>query len=355
MKLGLGLYRRMLDDQHFAFARQLGATHIVAHLVDYFHGADADNPDDNQPVGNRRGWGVAGHSAGLWEVDALTRLRERIEAHGLQLAAIENLDPADWHDILLDGPKREEQLQRVKQVIRNIGAAGIPALGYNFSIAGVASRVTGPFARGHAVSVGMRGVDDTPIPRGMVWNMIYDPSAPEGVLDPITHETLWNRAASFLRAVVPVAEAAGVRLAAHPDDPPAPMVRSSPRLVYQPDLYQRLLDIVPSPANGLEFCIGTLAEMSAGDLYEAVDRYAAQSRIVYVHLRNVHGKVPSYHETFIDDGDVDMTRVLAILKKHGFGGVIIPDHTPQLSCPGPWHAGMAHAMGYIRGLLDQLE
>jgi mannonate dehydratase len=73
-----------------------------------------------------------------------------------------------------------------------------------------------------------------------------------------------------------------------------------------------------------------------------------------VHLRNVQGKVPNYHETFIDDGDVDAVRILQILKKNNFGGVIIPDHTPQMSCDAPWHAGMAFALGYIRGVLQTL-
>jgi mannonate dehydratase len=142
-----------------------------------------------------------------------------------------------------------------------------------------------------------------------------------------------------------------VKLAAHPDDPPLPTVRGQPRLVYQPQHYQRLLDLQPSPANALEFCVGTLAEMTEGDIYETVDRYSRQGRLAYVHLRNITGKVPRYRETFLDDGDVDMVRVLRILRRNGFDGVVIPDHTPQLACAAPWHAGMAYALGYIQGVL----
>jgi mannonate dehydratase len=151
-----------------------------------------------------------------------------------------------------------------------------------------------------------------------------------------------------LDEVLPVAEAAGVRLALHPDDPPMPTIRGQPRLVYQPSLYQRVIDLNASPANQLEFCVGSVAEMTEGDVYAAVDRYARQNRIGYVHLRNVRDKVPHYKETFIDDGDVDVLRVLAILRRNGFEGVIIPDHAPQMSCAAPWHAGMAFAMGYLR-------
>ena len=70
-----------------------------------------------------------------------------------------------------------------------------------------------------------------------------------------------------------------------------------------------------------------------------------------MHLRNVHGKAPHYRETFVDEGDVDIYRVASILKKNSFDGVLIPDHTPQMACSAPWHAGMAYALGYIRAVL----
>src|SRR4029079_15567292 len=206
------------------------------------------------------------------------------------------------HDILLDGPRKRQQLENIKTIIRRVGEAGIPIIGYNFSIAGVCGRVRGPFARGDAVSVGMDGALDTPMPRGMAWNMVYDVDAPDGVERQSSHEELWQRLCEFLHEVIPVAEEAGVTLAAHPDDPPMPTMRGQPRLVYRPELYQRLIDLHPSPANALEFCVGTLSEMATGDVYEATDRYSRQGKLAYVHLRNVHGKVPNYHETFIDDG-----------------------------------------------------
>jgi mannonate dehydratase len=185
--------------------------------------------------------------------------------------------------------------------------------------------------------------------------MIYDPDAPPGSQPSISREELWRRFQRFLEEVVPVAEQSGVRLAAHPDDPPMPTVRRQPRLIYQPYLYQRLIDLVPSPSNTLELCVGTLAEMSEGDVYQAVDDYSRQGKIAYLHLRNVVGKVPHYRETFIDEGDVDMIRILSILHRNGFDGVVIPDHTPQMSCSSPWQAGMAHTLGYILAALAMLN
>jgi len=74
-----------------------------------------------------------------------------------------------------------------------------------------------------------------------VWNMCYDPDAPAGDIGEVTSAQLWDRFERFLRELVPVAEEAGVRLAAHPDDPPMPTLRDTARLVYQPHLYERLL------------------------------------------------------------------------------------------------------------------
>ena len=354
MKPGLGLYRHMLTRENFQFARQAGATHVVAHLVDYFK-AGSHNPSDNQPTGTEQGWGQAGDPDHIWSSGELQDLRKAVEAEGLRLEAIENFDPAHWYDVLLAGPKRKQQFENLKTIIRRLGQAGIPIMGYNFSIAGVCGRTTGPYARGGAASVGMEGPLDTPMPNGMVWNMIYDSQAPKGTVPSISSNELWQRLGDFLDELVPVAEEAGVKLALHPDDPPLPTMRGQPRLVYQPHLYQQVLDRKPSPANTLEFCLGTLAEMTDGDVYQAVDQYSRQHKLAYVHFRNVTGKVPHYRETFIDDGDLDMIRVLRILKQNQYDGVLIPDHTPQMSCSAPWHAGMAYAMGYLRAALQTLH
>jgi mannonate dehydratase len=185
--------------------------------------------------------------------------------------------------------------------------------------------------------------------------MVYDPAAPAGVTPPVSPSALWSRWERFIEEVLPVAEKSGVKLALHPDDPPMPTMRGQARLVYQPGVYQRVINFNPSPSNALEFCLGTVAEMPEGDIYQTVDTYSRQGKLAYVHCRNVTGKVPYYRETFIDDGDIDMLRVLRILHKNGFDGVLIPDHTPQMSCSAPWHAGMAFALGYLRAGLQVIQ
>jgi mannonate dehydratase len=347
MKLGLGLYRHALTPENFRFARQAGATHIVAHLTDYFRDARIPAAKDDGT-----GWGFATDEG--WTYDDFARLRDSIAAADLKLEALENLSPAIWHDVLLDGPKKKLQLDRVKQIVRDMGKAGIPCLGYNFSLAGVWGHSVGPYARGGAESVGYLGADgpkETPIPNGMVWNMRYDPEARDGDIGLVTSEQMWKRLENFLRELVPVAEDAGVMLAMHPDDPPMPSLRGAARLIHRPEHYQRMLDLVPSKHSGMEFCIGTLAEMPDSDIYQVVDQYSRSGRIGYLHFRNIRGKAPHYVETFVDEGDTDMPRVLRILARNGYDGVLIPDHTPQMSCAAPWHAGMAFAMGFMRAAI----
>ncbi|MEX0329827.1 MAG: mannonate dehydratase [Puniceicoccaceae bacterium] len=354
MKLGLGLYRQSLTAENFRFARQCGATHVVVHLVDYFGGS---NPTLSRGD-DLRGWGVTQAQGQLWSAEELLALRKEVERHGLVLEAIENFDPAHWHDVLLDGPNKDAQLEDLKQTIRNLGKAGIPVMGYNFSIAGVWGWTKQSIGRGKAPSLVFdeRDVDlSMPMPNGMVWNMTYDMDATEGNVPGVSETELWQRLKTFLEAVLPIAEECGVRLAAHPDDPPVQTLRGHARLVNHPDKFNRLLELVPSPASVIEYCMGTVQEMPEGDLYSSLDDLSSAGKIAYVHARNVIGKVPRYREVFIDEGDIDMRRALGILAKNNFDGVIIPDHTPEVSCSASWHAGMAHAMGYLKALIDSID
>jgi mannonate dehydratase len=356
MKLGLGLYRELLTPATLRFARQAGVTHVVAHLPGHFTRGEAILTSDDAA----RGFGVSEADEAIWSFEALRGLKSLVNAEGLELEALENFAPVHWYDVLLDGPRRAEQVARLQRLLREAGRAGIRTIGYNFSLAGVWGRTEGPFARAGARSVGFEDPAQTPIPAGMVWNMVYDaarfdPSGRKGVVGRVSPDEIWRRLGAFLRDMLPVADEAGVTLALHPDDPPLPVLRDTARLVYHPDLFQRVLDLDPSPRNAIEFCVGTVSEMPGADVYAAVERYSRMGRIAYVHLRNVRGKVPRYHETFVDEGDTDLLRVLQILHATGFDGVVIPDHTPLLDCPAPWHAGLAYALGWIRAGIQAAE
>lgn len=354
MKLGLGLYRSLLTTDNFQFAKQAGVSHLVVHLVNYFAGATPNLTSGP----NRLGWGVTQNQQKPWSYDDLVSIKREIESHGLVWEAIENFDPSHWYDILLDGPNKRAQVEQLKRAIQTIGRVGIPIMGYNFSVAGVWGWTKGPFGRGGAKALvyDESTTDITvPMPNGMVWNMVYDPDAPDGIVAPVSSEELWQRFQWFLSEMLPVAEENNVRLALHPDDPPTEVLRGTARLVNHPDKYQRMLDLVPSKASALEFCLGSIAEMPQGDVYQAIEHYGRQGKIGYVHFRNVRGKVPHYQEVFVDEGDIDMIRAVQTLRDVGYNGVLIPDHTPEMSCGAPWHAGMAYALGYIRAAMQAVD
>ena len=352
MKLGLGLYRSGLTDRNMRFAKQSGCSHVVAHLTDYFAGKDPEISS-----GDDMGWGVC-EGAPHWtqeELDGLVALARR---NGLEVAGLENFNPAHWHDILLDGPAKHRQIEDLKQLVRRIGKAGIPVMGYNFSLAGVWGWTRGPYARGGAASVGLdiAAIDpDRPIPKGMVWNMVYDKSAGPGHVPPVSEEELWQRIGWFLGEILPVAEECGVAMACHPDDPPMEALRGTARGINSPEKYERLVAMAPSPANKLELCLGSIQEMRDADVYAVAERWATAGRIGYIHFRNVKGQVPRYHEVFVDEGDIDMIRMMQVLQRAGYDGVLIPDHTPALDCDAPWHAGMAFALGYMRAAMQAIE
>ena len=172
----------------------------------------------------------------------------------------------------------------------------------------------------------------------------------------VSDDEMWANFEYFLKAVVPVAEQAGVRIGVHPDDPPISPLAGIPRILRSHDSLQKLCDLVPSNHSGIEFCQGTVAEMPER-VVDAIRKFGRQDKIFYVHFRNVSGTVPKFQETFIDEGHVDMRETMQAYHEIGFDGPFIPDHVPLLSLrptANAKFASEAYAMGYIRALIDEV-
>lgn len=353
LKLGLGLYKSLLNTKNFQFAKQAGASHLVVQLVDYMKGDE--NP--NLAANYLNGWGKTENVNRFWELDDLKRLKQEITAQGLEWDTIENFDPAHWYDILLDGPRKVRQLENLKMMLHNMGQVGIKNMGYYFSLAGVWGWTSEKYGRGLPVTVGYNENaihTQVPIQNGMVWNMTYDSNAKQGIVGRVSREEMWQRLSWFLEHIIPIAEENGIRMLAHPDDPPVPVLRETARLFYTEDTYEELLSISDSPSNGFEFCMGTIQEMKGSNVLAFLDKHSKAGNIGYIHFRNVKGQVPSYREVFVDEGDIDMEKAVQILKKNNYDGIIIPDHSPAMSCNAPWHASMAFALGYMKALIDHI-
>ena len=320
MKLGIGFGQAALTEENLQYAKQLGVTHVIIH-------------------GPRFG------ERGVLEFIELLRTRKFIESHGLAVAGIENLPADHWDKVLQGAPGRDEQIKKVCETIENMGRAGIPILGYYFSIAGVWGHWRAYDSGGGRGDAGLKSFD---------YDLVKD--APVVETGRVSVEEMWERLIYFLERVVPVAEDAGVKVAAHQDDPPAEELRGTGRLLTSHEGMKRLIETVPSPNNGLEFCQGTVAEMGPDRAVDAIRYFGGQGKIFYVHFRNVRGQFPKFDEVFIDEGDVDMFEAMRAYKEVGFDGVIIPDHAPRVAGDSDHRRqGVTFALGYMRALMQMVE
>ncbi|MEN3284048.1 MAG: mannonate dehydratase [Solirubrobacteraceae bacterium] len=276
-----------------------------------------------------------------WDEVPLTLYRDQVEEEGLKLVAIEDNPPMDA--IRLGLPGREEELEAVLTLIRNMGLLGIGVWCYNWM----------PVLGWLRTSVGTRG-------RGGAIVSAYDHRRMAGPLTwagVVEAERLWESLHWFLERVCPVAEEAGVTLAIHPDDPPLSPIRGIDRIMSTVEAFERLTELHPSPANKITLCQGNFALM-ADDLPATIRRLGA--RIAFAHFRDVRGTPELFVETFHDDGPTDMLECLRAYRDIGFAGVLRSDHVPTVegdlaAVAGYSHQARLHAIGYLRGLCEAVE
>ena len=171
-----------------------------------------------------------------------------------------------------------------------------------------------------------------------------------------SEEQLWESLEYFLKKVIPVAEEYNVKLAMHPDDPPLSPIRGLGRIMRSVDNFQRLIDLVPSPMNGITMCQGNFTLMT-DDLPSAIRHFGEQNKIFFVHMRDVQGTPEKFHETFHDAGKTNMVECMKAYKDIGFDGVLRPDHVPTMVGDNNEHAGYSaigrlFAIGYIKGIRE---
>ncbi len=273
-----------------------------------------------------------------WQEPEIRARMEKFKAGGLTLS---NMMIGGFPDSLYGRPGRDAEIEKVRESIRAAGRAGLPVIEYNF----YAHRLV----EGYYEEVGRAGAGLTAFDYDRVKDL--PPLPAEGAH---SLEEMWANITYFLKAVVPVAEEFGVRMALHPNDPPAPVSRGSGQIMGTVAGWKRLIEIVPSPSNGITFDCGVTREM--GEDPVAVCRYFGErDRINHVHFRNVRVRKPyeKYTEVFLDEGQVDMFAVMKELVRQKYSRAVFPEHPRALDAdrerPGfnPYYPGGGEYVGYV--------
>ena len=305
-----------------------------------------------------------------WTEDGLKQLMAPWAAMGITVG---NLMIGLSNDIIYGKPgnKRDEDIEKIKQSIVAAGKVGLPVIEYNFyahrAMEGYFEEIdkergdsgwtgfdfelvqkAGQPYQTRPEENGMKFKDLPPLPGIGAWTL----------------EQMWANITYFLKAVIPVAEKANVRLALHPNDPPAPISRGSQQIMATLDGWKKLISIVDSPANGITYDCGVTREL--GEDPVAVARYFGErDRINHAHFRNVLVMKPyeRYTEVWIDEGLNNMFAVMKELVKQKYTRQIYPEHPRRLDYDvehgiaggypgGGGYAAIAYNVGYTRAMLQ---
>ncbi|HYG19199.1 MAG TPA: mannonate dehydratase [Ohtaekwangia sp.] len=276
-----------------------------------------------------------------WEYEVLAAVKDAYAKRGLEWKVLEGTPPLDKAKLGLPG--RDEEIDNFITLMRNLSRIGVKTICYNWMpVISWARTDQARKGRGGALvtAFDIAAVKDLPLTE----------------FGEFSEETLWNNMTYFLKAVVPEAEKNGIKLALHPDDPPVPVIRGIARIMRTADAFKKLIDLVPSPSNGITLCQGTFATMGE-DIPSVIRYFGERNKIFFVHFRDIRGDRWNFEETFHDEGITDMYQAMKTYYQVGFNGPMRPDHVPTVAgdsneYPGYSTLGTLFAIGYIKGLME---
>ncbi len=273
--------------------------------------------------------------------EALLALRQKVEAAGLTLYNTGSYELGKSDKIHLGLPGRDETIEEFKTFIRNLGRAGIHTTTFTWEPTQVWSSEPGENRGATSRRVDLDEMQRRPFTHGREY----------------TEEEIWNNFEYFIKQILPIAEEANVRLALHPNDPPAKSLGGIPCLIHSFESYKRAFAIADSPYLGMEFCTGCWLEGGEdfGNIFEAIRYFHEQGKIFIVHFRNVSATLPHFTETFLDNGYMDMYQVMKTFCEIGCDGTMTLDHTPKFAPGFEQGSGTAYAIGYMRALMERAE
>lgn len=309
-------YFRSMPDVTWEFARQCGVEHGTIRL-----------PEDAEfDPACREHW---------------RSVYKRFTDHGIRPVVIEPM-PNSLHDHIKAGDAmRDECIDKVIKMFAVMDELDVRTICFNFMAYVGWTRTSSELPeRGGAKVTGFRLAD-------------YVPGNAH-----ITEAELWDNYAYFIKAVLPEAEKHGIKLALHPDDPPIAKLGEVSRIMISAENMEKAVrTVADSPSLGLTFCQATY-HMMGEDLYKVIPRLA--DKIMFVHFRNAAGTKVDFRETFHDNGELDMPRLLRLYRDCGVNVPIRVDHVPTMAGETVRNAGYdalgrLYALGYLRGIMETVD
>ncbi len=320
-----------IGDRKLTWAAQMGVEHVAVNSTKTTNIENAD---------------------GTWKVSAIKDCQKRLASFGMSMDVL-TLDLQSSYvtqhrfpGIMRGLPSRDAEIEIIKQNVRAASEAGVPCLKYNLNLLGVPRTGRTPGRGGARYS--HFDIDE--------WT---DHSLTEA--GPMPAERMWEVMTYFLERVVPVAERSGVKLACHPHDPAVPRdvgLRGVNCVLGSVDGLKRFLAIAPSPSHGLNFCLGTVAEMCVKpsvEALEAIRYFGGQKKMFMVHFRNIKGGFLHFDEVYPDNGDVDFYQAMKIFKEVGYNGMFCPDHVPESDVDPDNEKQHSFCLGYIRAMIQAVN
>ena len=308
-------------------------------------GISHQRPEDlnDDRFGYLRTMGVEAMEVRLPSADAtferLKDIQERVAASGFELHEVMLEDLYSAEAFTLGMAERDAMIERFNSFIRDLGRLGIRYTTYAWHTGGAYQ--TGTTTSRGAETRLFRNADAQALPDA--YARTYDDDA------------MWANYAYFMDRVLPVAKSAGVHLQLHPNDPPVDH-QGVARIFRSTGAFRDAIEIAGGDNHaGILFCVGTWSEMpgpdgNGEDIAAAIREFGATGHIHQVHFRNTSAPLPQFHETFPDNGYVDLVAIMRALADVGFDGIVVPDHVP-----GGGRIEEAYTFGYIRALIQAVS
>lgn len=332
MKIILGAIKEFNDDA-LLMARQLGS--------EGFH--------FNTPP-------IATSDEDYWTVRALRWLKEYTEKFELKLEMIENVPIRFFESIMLGSADRDEKIENYIKTVKNMGEVGISILGHHFCPTWAwRTSINEPTRGGARVSAFNSKLAESGV---NAYAVSAQHMAKFGAdIKPPTQKELWENYEYFIKAVLPEAEKAGVKLIIHPSDPPIKKVAGVERIFISQEDFEKADEMTQSEAWGINFCMGTFSQLGGEEaVLSMIKKFVPQGKIHMVHFRDVQGTIEDFRECFPGDGRYDPAKIMHALHVNGYKGLVLDDHVPFINNDTRWgHTARANVFGYLRGMQKMMK